>query len=539
MNTVPIHSTYYLFRLVLVCSREHLLILTLCPLLILRYPYHRVYPYRIGIGKEQKTKHTCDVLHAKMDPSFDAVDAHEGLINNKMDIDNDANASGDDLQEEHHFILEQEYVEDDDSDISFNIEEVEDVPTDDELEYDTVEKDSDDERISVWKEYISKDIEIKPKGYKPDASPPSQMGEDSKALLLWRRDGNETSLFSDWRIKVVAETDAGEETMTIYNVHRVTLASGPKKCGYFEALLQSDSFSENSECMCTVKLSEEIAAHFPDFLDYLYAQPSDSKCVINFENWKSMRYLANYFLLPRLTEEVGDFIEKDMKNYDLEHIADYISEFNRDVSDDMSRRILPEATAACAEMILSIEADSKLLSIIPPAMFRKIMSTATSPEYVSLEKRIGVTSLLVTYLEQNNKVDESTFANYFCRYNVGPVLGLHIGKDELNDAVLVSRAEIALRWLSLIKRRGWKVDGLYDTDGGIDSSVNDCEWILRDLFRRSETPPSLELMERIVKEAPSDVVARLFRDELPSSQRIAAEKARDLRRRRERMGFRA
>jgi len=438
----------------------------------------------------------------------DAVEANEAP-NNKMDIDNDANASGGDMQEKDCFILEQEYVEDDDCDISFNMEEVEDVPTDDELEYEY-----EIDHYDYW-DHTTETVEMKPKGYKPpDASPPSQkMGEDSTALLLWR-EGDERS-FSDWTIKVVAETEASEKkTETIYNVHRFALARGPKKCGYFEALLQSNCFSENSECMCTVKLPEEIAAHFPDFLDYLYAQPFDSKCAINFENWKSMRYLANYFLLPRLTEEVGDFIEADMKNYDLEHIADYISEFNRDVSDDMSRRILPEATAACAEMILSIEADSKLLSIIPPAMFRKIMSTATSPEYVSLEKRIGVTSLLVTYLEQNNKVDESTFANYFCRYNVGPVLGLHIGKDELNDAVLVSRAEIALRWLSLIKRRGWKVDGLYDTDGGIDSSVNDCEWILRDLFRRSETPPSFELMERIVKEPPSDIVARLFRESL-------------------------
>lgn len=97
--------------------------------------------------------------------------------------------------------MEQEYVEDDDSDISFNIEEVEDVSTDDELEYDTVEKDSDDKWISVWKEYINKDIEIKPKGYKPGASPPSQMGEDSKALLLWRQEEIENS-FSDWTIKV-------------------------------------------------------------------------------------------------------------------------------------------------------------------------------------------------------------------------------------------------------------------------------------------------------------------------------------------------
>ena len=453
----------------------------------------------------------------------DAVEANEGLINNKMDIDNNATTSGCDLQEKDCFILEQEYVEDDDSDISFNME-VEDVPTDDdELEYEMDEHENhDDEWISSSKEYVElyhSKIEVKPKGYKPDASPPpSQMGEDSKALLLWRRDGNETSLFSDWKIKILAETGAGEETVTIYNVHRVTLASGPKKCGYFEALLQSDCFSENSECMCTVKLPEEIAAHFPDFLDYLYAQPSDSKCAINFENWKSMRYLANYFLLPRLTEEVGDFIEEDMKSYDLERIADYVSEFTRDISDDMSRRILPEATVACAEMILSIEADSTLLSIIPPAMLRKILKNVLRLDKGSpIDNRIHAMSLLLTSLEQTEEVDESTFVSYFLYDFFGPDFGLYFYDDEdENDAALVSRAEIALRWFRLIERRGWGNDSFhyYDYDdfwGEFGCKHDWSEW-LRDLFRRSETPPSFELMERIVKEAPSDVVARLLSD---------------------------
>lgn len=226
-----------------------------------------------------------------------------------------------------------------------------------------------------------------------------------------------------------------------------------------------------------------------------------------------------------------------MKNYDLERIADYVSEFNRDISDDMSRRILPEATVACAEMILSIKADSKLLTIIPPTMFLKIMRTALSSgeDCVSLEKRIHGISLLVTYLDQSEEVDGSAFVNYFCKpyCGGGPQLGLHYDKDEVNDTVLVARAEIALRWFSLIKRKGWEVGGLYDRDSDIWSDSNDCAGILSDLFLLSETPPSLELMERILKEAPSNVVARLFRDVLPSSQRIAAEKARNWRRRRD------
>jgi hypothetical protein len=56
-----------------------------------------------------------------------------------------------------------------------------------------------------------------------------------------------------WKIKVVVETDKLEKP-TIYNVHRVALAMGPKKSGYFEALFHLDSFSESSECINTVTL---------------------------------------------------------------------------------------------------------------------------------------------------------------------------------------------------------------------------------------------------------------------------------------------
>ena len=111
---------------------------------------------------------------------------------------------------------------------------------------------------------------------------------------------------------------------------------GDISSGYFETLLQSDSFSENSEHMSTVKLPAEIAAHSPDFLDYLYALPSDSKFTINFENSKSMKSLANYFFIPRLIEDLAEFIEEDMKNYLIEHMEEYICELNSDTSDELS-----------------------------------------------------------------------------------------------------------------------------------------------------------------------------------------------------------
>ena len=256
---------------------------------------------------------------------------NEGANDNNMD-------DTEDFFDWEKIVHEAENGEDDSS--SFDMEGVEDVPTDDEL-LDYVS--DDDSVLDDWDEQIG----MKAKGYKPELPPPNELSEDSRALLFWRHEGEEKS-FSDWKIKVEAETtddddDCRETNVTIYNVHRLTLAMGPKKSGYFEALLQSDSYSENSDCMSTVKLPKEVAKQFPEFLDYLYAQPLESKFVINFENWKSMKHLANYFLVPRLTEAVAEFIEKDMEDYNLEHMENYISEFHRDISDDMSRRILPKA----------------------------------------------------------------------------------------------------------------------------------------------------------------------------------------------------
>eukprot|EP00985_Skeletonema_marinoi_P009679 scaffold4506_cov82-Skeletonema_marinoi.AAC.4 len=278
-------------------------------------------------------------------------------------------------------VHEAENGEDDSS--SFDMEGVEDVPTDDEL----LDYVSDDDSVF---DVLDEGIEMKAKGYKPELPPPNELSEDSRALLFWRHEGEGKS-FSDWKIKVEAETtddddECSEENVTIYNVHRLTLAMGPKKSDYFEALLQSDSYSENSDCMSTVKLPKEVAKQFPGFLDYLYAQPLESKFVINFENWKSMKHLANYFLVPRLTEAVAEFIEKEMEYYNLEHMENYISEFHRDIS----------------ELLQSIEVDSPLLMSIPPLMFRSIIMRFCVHNH---QEALHTCTLVAAYLEHNVKID--------------------------------------------------------------------------------------------------------------------------------------
>ena len=152
--------------------------------------------------------------------------------------------------------------------------------------------------------------------------------------------------------------------------------------------------------MKTVTLPAEVAAQFPDFLDYIYSQPVESKIIITLENWRSMQYLGNYFLVPTLTGDVVKFIEDKM--YNLDFMVECLSEFN-DIDDDFSKRIIPKAVRVCAEMIQSIKIGSPLLHTISPAMFLQIISTLQRSKCFALASnadRHHIFRLILDYLEQ-------------------------------------------------------------------------------------------------------------------------------------------
>ena len=255
-------------------------------------------------------------LLANTEPSvIEVAKAKGGEMEMEVDEDNSTN----------HPLSQWEKIVNDaencsDEDLSFNIDEVDEL-SDEELDIDI---ESDEE---------SDDLEMKPEGYKPDISMGS-LSEASKALLTWRE-----GEFSDWKIKVL--TDEEDATSTTYSIHRHMLATGPKKSGYFEALFKSESFSENSECMSTVTLPIDVAAQFSDFLDFMYCQPLESEFIVTSKNWKSMKYLADYFIVPALTDDVAKVIENDM--YNIDRLEGYISEFSG-ICDDFTKRMIPIAT---------------------------------------------------------------------------------------------------------------------------------------------------------------------------------------------------
>jgi len=374
--------------------------------------------------------------------------------------------------------------EEDDELFNINVDEMDE--SDDELVYDD---------NGVENSYELK-LDLKMKGYKPHQSQ-GRLSENSKAILFWR-DGENN--FSDWKINVVTTNEEGGEsitTTTTYHVNKVNIARGPNKSDYFVTLLESDSFSENHDGTITVNLPEEVAAQFPDFLDYIYSLHTESMSTINFQNWKSMMWLANYFQVSKLQKDVFDFIEQDM--YNIDHVEDYLSEFKDVEEDDQANRILSKATHVCATMIMSIEPTSSLLKSIPPRMFLTIMDVlgqrcSKSDNFSSHH----INCIVLEYLEHNIE-DKSYFSA------LSDMMGLIFFRNddaEHNVTEILYRGEVALDWFELMGRKGWKDDWF--------------TFVSTAFLRRylSSHEPSTELMERVVEVVPNDIVARLYREAL-------------------------
>mmetsp|Transcript_6229 Transcript_6229/g.14100 ORF Transcript_6229/g.14100 Transcript_6229/m.14100 type:complete len:514 (-) Transcript_6229:265-1806(-) len=245
--------------------------------------------------------------------------------------------------------------EDDNGDVDSNWDfddESEEESSDDEFEYDSDEDEDTNLQLMLGG------------NHKPRSSGVGcNLSEESKELLLWRQEES----FSDWTIEV----SVGGGSNTLYHVHKFALATGPKKSGYCETLFKSGQFSESADSTSVVPLPEDIAAFFPDFLDYMYSQPSECARLINRKNRRSLQNLARYFLVPKLTEAIYVFVQEDMHN--LEYLEEYVSEFGG-AEDVESMKVLSSAARVCAERILDIKEGSSLLTALTPAIVLHMFS---------------------------------------------------------------------------------------------------------------------------------------------------------------------
>ena len=348
--------------------------------------------------------------------------------------------------------------DDDDDDWSYPEEEE---STDDELEYDSDEEDG----ISLHLEKPIIDDSF------------HELSDESKQLLTWRLDKDES--FSDWTIEVHYEYELNLEFMMgeqnkkgrevkTYHVHRNILATGPKKSGYFEALLKSGQFSESSNNKSVVELPSGIIHDFDDFLDYLYAPPSECKRLIHRYNHRPLLHLAKYFLVPRLLEDVYDFIKKDIQ--DIDYVKEYLIEFGNAV-DDEAKEIIRLAASVCATNILHIEPieydsyghplehcnnnKSSLLATLSPAIFLHIITEARkSKDFMKLsaDSKDHICRLAISYF----KLHHSSLNSY---YFVAVVSELYLPYSWSGpDLFMAMAGTLARSLLEIMNATGWEKD---------------------------------------------------------------------------------
>ena len=313
--------------------------------------------------------------------------------------------------------------------------------------------------------------------------------------MFWRP-GEEEENFNDWSIEVTASTKSGDTKTTTYHVHRSMLAMGPNRSSYFETLFRSHhQFRESANNTSEVTLTEDQAAAFPDFLDYLYCPLSESKGLVKKENCHSLHYntyIANYFLVPHLIDDIDNFIREDITCNNLGHLEKYLADFCGG-EEEPPQFLLAHATRACAEMILSIEVGSSLLAALSPAMFLQIMVMARGSNMESLpdSDQYHIGCLAVEYGRSHQAILDANYFSALMCYLRFPV-----------DVKLTGRLAIDL--LEIMELAGWEASHAFK---------DFCAAALS-RYLSADDGPGMGEIHVIAKKIPQDVVITLLAESL-------------------------
>jgi len=178
---------------------------------------------------------------------------------------------------------------------------------------------------SQEKEEASSPPPSKKKKAKTTAGSPAATTIPGPTRSYWRLDAEES--FSDWTVVVREEedeqegADGGEGSAVraatlptkTFHVHRVVLAYGIHRCGYFAALLRHEdgTFTESGTRTTTMDLPKLAFDAFEPFLDFLYGDES----AIAVESAVPLAYLADRFDNVALSQEVRDFITEQLHGF--------------------------------------------------------------------------------------------------------------------------------------------------------------------------------------------------------------------------------
>eukprot|EP00957_Ditylum_brightwellii_P138726 10574478-Ditylum_brightwellii.AAC.1 len=364
-------------------------------------------------------------------------------------------------------------------------------------------KEEENEQLDIELEFDSDEEydEVEIKGtYHEHRARSSDLSEESKAHILWRLDKGES--FSDWSIEVTV-CESGGCSKTTYHVHRSVLAAGPRKSGYFETLFKSDQFKESENSRSDVSLTEDTAQFFPSFLDYLYCPPNECKNIIKRENWLALKYFASYFIVPKLTKDITDFVKDDVQ--DLSCLEEYLVEYCES-EDESSKAILAQAARVCTEIILHIGISTTLLYSLPPAMlfgmFEKLRSSGDIKSLPS-DKQYHICQLAVDYINTHEKHLNEAYFDALTRQLYFP--------DDVKHA-----RNLAIDILNIAKNTGW-----CDINGA-EIDINILVALSRYLADENNGP-DFEMIHDIADKLPIDATKLLFAEAICAKRRLATE----------------
>lgn len=113
-------------------------------------------------------------------------------------------------------------------------------------------------------------------------------------------------------MKALKVNDNHEKKEWTHHVHRVYLASGPRKSGYFETFFSlANDTEETARRTSTLELPESACQIFPRFLDYICASDESTSpstivdslffSAVSARESVALVFLAGHFRVPKLT----------------------------------------------------------------------------------------------------------------------------------------------------------------------------------------------------------------------------------------------
>ena len=201
-----------------------------------------------------------------------------------------------------------------------------------------------------------------------------EIDDEIEQPLSWKLDPEES--LSDWTLIVRRYTES-----KTYHVHKACLAVGPGKSEYFASLFRLQ-MKENTSNTSDIALEDSAADAVPLMLDFLYTQKLG---IITAEEAVPLRYLAEYFGIKRLRQQVRSFIKQDISMANVHHYYQSAKEFH-------DEKLLSLVKQKCIEGIYSMDPTSPFLSSVDPQFLYDIIS---SPNVVSYFRQSGRASKLV------------------------------------------------------------------------------------------------------------------------------------------------